>query len=162
MAKRQRIIADGKTDGADWIIPSSLLTLSNPLDAFSLGLERKEEPVHFCNTAIIYGVPIPIPGVERRVKTWFYLKDNVGPRANIITAVKRYGSSGFFPVGKKIFGLQKMPDIYTVASARPYNYKGSMFPLKDEGRAYNVVDKYIKGSDGWKAQLVPVGSVYQH
>jgi len=161
VARRQRIV-NGSSDGADWIIPGSMLSFNNPLDFVSSGLTRKKESVHFCNTVIIYGVPVPVPGSQKKVKTWFYHKYDTGPRASVVTAVKRYSKADFLPMGRKFFGISKMPTIYTVAAARPYNPKGSMFPVGEGGKAVGVIAKYVKGANGWKAQLVPAGSLYQH
>lgn len=148
-----------QNNGADYIIPTALLNPSNPLEAFSLGINRKEEDVWFCDTLVVYGIPIPVPTRKERVKTWFYIEENL-PKKNIITAVKNY-AVGFFPVGKQFFGISKMPGIYTVAAAKPYNPDSSMFPLENEKMVSQILSKYSKSSS-WKAQLVPIGSIYQH
>jgi len=148
-----------QNNGADYIIPAALLNPSNPLEAFSLGVKRNYKDVWFCDTLVVYGIPIPVPTRKERVKTWFYIEENQ-PKKNKITAVKNY-DAGFFPIGKGFFGISKMPSIYTVAAAKPYNPDSSMFPLESEKMVSQILSKYSKKSV-WKAQLVPVGSIYQH
>lgn len=155
----QRTLDVAQNNGADYIIPTALLNPSNPLEAFSLGVERKNEDVWFCDTLVVYGIPIPVPTRKERVKTWFYIRENQ-PAKNIITAVKNYGT-GFFPVGKQFFGINRMPGIYTVAAAKPYNPDSSMFPLESDKMVSGILGKYSVNKK-WKAQLVPIGSIYQH
>lgn len=141
-----------KAQGADMI-------LAEP-GTFSLGIKHDLHPVTFWSTIIVEGVPMPAPPtVTLSVYTWYYFKDDSAPHKNTIMAI-RNAKPDFF--GKGFFKKSDIPSITTIAAARPYNKKSSMFPTKDTDWGVNVVANYMKGSSGWQAQLVPVGAPLQH
>jgi len=151
-----------KKNGADYIVPTSR-------DIFSLNgaLERNKGLIVYCDTLVIYEIPIPIPTRwHRGAKRWLELKENEREIHNAlkvtVVAVKN-PERGFFPLGKGLLGIDEMPAIYAIASARPYNTRGPMFPSHGQRRGLPALTAYFSArSGGYDAHLIPVGSPYQH
>jgi len=151
-----------KENGADYILPTSR-------DIFSLdgALERNKGLIVYCDTVVIWGIPIPIPTDWRYdAKRWLELKEDEEEIHNAlkvtIIAVKK-AERGFFPLGKGLLGIDEMPAIYAIASARPYNRKGPMFPSHGQRRGVPALIEYLSDrSGGYDAHLIPVGSPFEH
>lgn len=129
-------------------------------DMYSLRLKVDKVRIRFWSTIIVEGIPVPAPPwIVKEVYTWYYLKDKYGPRKNIAIAYKN-PQSGFFPLGKNLFGISEIPEILAISAARPYNAKGSMFPEGKTKWGWRVLYKWCQASyGGWEAHLVPVGDI---
>jgi len=151
-----------KENGADYIIPTSR-------DIFSLDgvLERNKGLIVYCDTVEIWGIPIPIPTKwQRSAKRWLELRedeDEIHNALKVTVVAVKNPERGFFPLGKGLLGIDEMPAIYAIASARPYNTRGPMFPSHGQRRGLPALTAYFSArSGGYDAHLIPVGSRYQH
>lgn len=150
-----------KENGADYIIPSP--------NIFSLdgALKRNEGLIVYCDTLVIWGIPIPIPTRwEYDTNRWLELKedeDKVHDALKVTVVAFKKAERGFYPLGKRLLGIDKMPAIYAIASARPYNTEGPMFPSHGQMWGVPALKEYLFAMfGGYDAHLVPVGSPFQH
>jgi len=150
-----------KENGADYVIASpNIFSLDGALD-------RNRGLIVYCDTVVIWGIPIPIPTRwQRGAKRWLELKENEDEIHNAlkvtVIAVKK-AERGFFPLGKGLLGIEKMPTIYAIASARAYNTKGPMFPSHGRRSGISALTEYLSAMfGGYDAHLIPVGSPFEH
>jgi len=149
-----------KENGADYIIASP--------NIFSLdgALERNKGLIVYCDTVVILGIPIPIPtDWQYDAKRWVELKedeDEVHKALKVTVVAVKNPERGFFPLGKGLLGIDKMPAIYAIASARPYNTKGPMFPSHGQSLGIPASTEYLSSMfGGYDAHLVPIKN-FQH
>lgn len=150
-----------KENGADYIIASP--------NIFSLdgALERNEGLIVYCDTVEILGVPIPIPtDWQYDAKRWLELKedeDEVHNALKVTVVAFKKAERGFYPLGKGLLGIDKMPAICAIASARPYNTRGPMFPSNGQSLGIPALTEYLSSMfGGYDAHLIPVGSPFEH
>ncbi len=164
IAKRQELDSSNRETGADEIIP---------LTSFSLHLKRNYGDVVYFHTTEIYLPPKiwiwPLAisyEIDRKSKRWLQQDSRKFHKQIIkIMAYKRsnsYSNKGY-PVGKRLLGLEKWPDIKTIACACAYNKKGPMFPKENDTSFKIPYLEYINSiSGGWHAQLVPAKDKFKH
>jgi hypothetical protein len=150
-----------RENGADYI-------LSSP-NMFSLdgALERNKGLIVYCDTLVIYGIPIPIPTDWRYdASRWLELKedeDEIHNALKVTVMAVKNPERGFFPLGKGLLGIYEIPAIYAIASARPYNTEGPMFPSHGQTWGVPALKEYLSAMfGGYDAHLIPVGSPFEH
>ncbi len=167
VARRQELNSRSEPYGADGIIP---------LDSFSLRLHRNMGSISYWGTVWVqlpaYTGPVPVPPSVKGIKVdkgkrWYEQDNGFDKKKQRIVAYKRAESisNRGYPFGKKLFSLTKMPGISAIAAAQPYNTIGPMFPKKGQKFGLKAAKEFLpfaKQHKGWDAQLVPVGSPYQH
>jgi len=134
-------------------------------------LERNKGTIVYFDTTIVYvfGIPVPIPWPYhkyRNAKRWLELKEDEREIRNalkVTVVVVKNPERSFFPLGKGLLGIDEMPAIYAIASARPYNTRGPMFPPLGQRWGVPALRAYLSArSGGYDAHLIPVGSLYEH
>jgi len=159
-----------RENGADALISySPKFFTDGSLERYTL--ERNQGTIIYCDTTIVYvfGIPVPIPWPWHRYSDrprWLELKQDDREIRNAlkvtVMAVKN-SERGFFPLGKRLLGIEEMPAIYAIASARPYNTRGPMFPSHGQRWGVPASRAYLFArSGGYNAHLIPVGSPYEH
>jgi hypothetical protein len=151
-----------------------------PRGQFSLGLARNKGLIWYLGTLHVWlleepefpilATPyLPINEDDDPTKRWY----EQGPgRSFQRQSVRLYSfrrpkspSNGAFPLGQSVFNM-KMPYLYAVASARVYNPDGPMFPTRQQGEGFmgglSAKTAYDDASNGWHAQLSPIGGIYDH
>jgi len=155
-----------RKNGADALIfYSPEFFVDGSLKRYSL--QRNKGTIIYWDTKIVHGIPIPWPPHKHRnANRWLELNEDENKIHNAlkvtVIAVKN-AERGFFPLGKRLLGIEKIPTIYAIASARPYNTKGPMFPSHGQRRGTVARKEYLSArSGGYDAHLIPVGSPFEH
>jgi len=155
-----------RKNGADALISySPEFFMDGSLKRYSL--ERNKGTIIYWDTKIVKGIPIPWPYHKyKNVYRWLELKEN---EDEIHTALKvtviavKKAERGFFPLGKGLLGIDEMPAIYAIASARAYNTEGPMFPSLGQRRGRAARKAYLSARlGGYDAHLVPVVGEFLH
>ncbi|MBA7527471.1 hypothetical protein ES705_19647 [subsurface metagenome] len=162
-----------RENGADELIYySPKFLMDGSLKRYTL--ERNEGTIVYFDTTIVYvlGIPVPIPWPYhkyRNAKRWLELKedeDEIHDALRVTVIAVKNPERGFFPLGKGLLGIDEMPAIYAIASARPYNTKGPMFPSHGRRWGVSALREYFSArSGGYDAHLIPVeifGREFQH
>ncbi|OGS23302.1 MAG: hypothetical protein A2252_09480 [Elusimicrobia bacterium RIFOXYA2_FULL_39_19] len=168
IAQRQELNSKGESTGADSIFPMS---------TYSLNLERNKGDIWYYGSFNIHcppfvevgpiAVPPQIRGIlARKSNRWLEQGDNFNKQKFTVIATKNEDSASNkgYPIGGKLFNVNKWFKTRAIASAGAYNNKGATFPTKDDSKwPLAALIKYVEAIDGcWEAHLVPVGSPSQH